>query len=103
MPDPTIELIYEQTCPNVDAARVLIKAACTQIGCSAEWREWEISDAQLPAYARGYGSPTILVDKVDVAGHSAGVSDCCRIYPGEKGIHGVPTLEQVVQALKGCR
>ncbi|MBU1191786.1 MAG: hypothetical protein KKA36_03130 [Gammaproteobacteria bacterium] len=103
MPDPKIELIYERTCPNVEAARALIKAACAQIGCSAEWHEWEVSDARLPAYARGFGSPTILVDMVDVAGQSAGVSDCCRIYPGGKGVQGVPALEQVVQALKGCR
>lgn len=103
MPDPKIELIYEQTCPNVDAARTQIKAACAQLGYSADWREWEVSDARLPAYARGFGSPTILVDEVDVAGQVASVTDCCRIYPAAEGVQGVPALEQVVQALKGRR
>lgn len=103
MPDPKIELIYEQTCPNVDAARALIKTACAQLGCSADWREWEVGDSQLPAYARGFGSPTILIDEVDVAGQPAGASDCCRIYPSEQGVQGVPVLEQMLQALKGRR
>lgn len=98
---PTIELIYEQTCPNVDAARLLIESACAQLGRAADWREWEVSDPQFPAHARGFGSPTILVGGIDVAGQSAGVSDCCRIYSGERGVQGVPSLEQVVQALKG--
>lgn len=101
MPDSTIELIYEQTCPNVDAARVLIKSACAQVGRAADWREWEVSDPQFPAHAHGFGSPTILVGGVDVAGQSASVSDCCRIYSGEQGVQGVLMLEQVVQALKG--
>ena len=102
MPDSTIELIYEQTCPNVEAARLLIKSACTQLGRAADWHEWEVSNPQFPAHARGFGSPTILVGGVDVAGQSASISDCCRIYAGERGVQGVPTLEQVVQALKGC-
>ncbi len=100
MSNLSIELIYERTCPNVDAARSLIQDACTQLGRSAEWREWEVSDPQLPAHAHGFGSPTILVNGADVAGQSAGVSDCCRIYSSERGAQGVPALDQVVRALQ---
>lgn len=95
-----IELIYEQTCPNIDAARTLIHAACTQLGTAPVWQEWEIGDPLLPAHARGFGSPTILVDGHDVVGESAGCADCCRIYAGPQGVHGVPELAQVLAALR---
>lgn len=99
MPDPIIELIYEQSCPNVDAARAVISSACAKLGRSANWQEWEVSDPQLPAHARGFGSPTILINGTDVAGQPAGVTDCCRVYPGEQGVQGVPPLEQIVRSL----
>ena len=99
MPEPTIELIYERSCPNVEAARALISTACAELGRAAHWQEWEVSDPLLPAHARGFGSPTILINGTDVAGQSAGVTDCCRVYPAEQGVQGVPALEDVMQAL----
>lgn len=97
-----IELVYEQSCPNVPAARSLLQTACARLGLAQHWREWELSDPNLPAHARGYGSPTILVNGRDVAGAAPGVSACCRLYNGAQGPQGVPELDQVVHVLQAC-
>ena len=96
-----IELIFEKTCPNIDAAREQLNKALSQAGLKPEWQEWEVSDPNVPGYALIYGSPTILVDEQDVSGLAPG--DCkenCRIYDGDSGgMSGVPPLERIVNAL----
>ncbi|WP_309620963.1 thioredoxin family protein [Salinibacterium sp.] len=46
------------------------------------------------------GSPTILIDGVDLFPDGARASDlACRIYRTPNGLAGLPTVEQVVDAL----
>lgn len=97
MTSPRIELIIERTCPNVEAAREVIRAACIKLGIETRWREWDIEDIELPVHAAGYGSPTILVDGVDVANERPDNSACCRLY--QQGTQVVPALTQVIDAL----
>lgn len=96
-----IELIYEKTCPNVDAARKQLKTALEQAGLEPTWLEWEVSDPQAPEYSQAYGSPTILVDEKDVSGQELGdCRDNCRIYTDENGaLQVVPSVEKIVNAL----
>jgi mercuric ion transport protein len=63
-----IEFIYELNCPNVADARAQLRLALEQTGLPVHWQEWEHNDPNSPAYARRYGSPSILVDGEDVAG-----------------------------------
>lgn len=97
-----VELIYEKTCPNIKAARMQLAKAFTQSGLQPSWQEWEVSDPDAPAYARIYGSPTILVNEQDVSGLAPGdCKDNCRIYSGDDGNLGVvPPLEKIVNALR---
>jgi len=100
-----LELIYENTCPNVEAARSQLLRAFAEAGVQPRWREWEISSPEAPRHVHGYGSPTILVNGRDVSGDAAGGDDyCCRIYSyGDQGSKGVPPLADIVRALESGR
>lgn len=107
---PKIEFIYEQSCPNVADARAQLRLALEQTGLPARWQEWEHNDPNSPAYARGYGSPSILVDGKDVADEpisdavqrSAGITaPSCRIYTNSQGHNrGVPDAALIRTALE---
>ena len=96
-----VELIYDADCPNVAAARSLLIKAFARTGVSARWREWERSTPDSPEHTRLYGSPTILIDGIDVAGSvpDAG-SRACRVYTDGQGkLSRTPPLDAVCSAL----
>ncbi len=97
-----VELIYEKTCPNIQAARDQLAKAFNEAGVTPQWREWESNDPATPDYARHFGSPTILVEGRDVSGVRATDSAvCCRIYQNaDSGNRGVPALADIVNALR---
>lgn len=99
-----IELITDTDCPNVEATRAVLREALDTVGLPHEWTEWDREAESSPPYARRYGSPTVLVNGVDVSGESgAADADCCRIYQDEAGdFRGVPSRESVVAALKAA-
>jgi hypothetical protein len=74
---PKVELVYDPDCPNVDRARERLRQAIGERRQVLHWTEWRSDDPALPDYARGHGSPTILIDERDVApttpeaGHAA--------------------------------
>lgn len=96
---PLVELLYDLDCPNVAQAREVLLHAFAQSDLPPSWVEIERKAATSPAYARMYGSPTILVNGKDVAGTVGEGADCCRLYPQEGGYRGVPEVVQVAQAL----
>ena len=96
-----VELIYDDDCPNVPAARSQLIKAFARTGVSARWLEWERSSSDTPDYARAYGSPTILVDGKDIAGvlPSAGTR-ACRVYSDARGsLSRTPSVESIAAAL----
>ncbi len=99
-----VELVWDEACPNVEAARTVIRDALAEVGADATWREWSLHDAAMPERLRGYGSPTILVDGVCVSGQPAGDCDArCRIYETVDGLSGVPEVATLVQRLRLTR
>lgn len=96
-----VELIYDLDCPNVPAARTALAQACAAVALPVRWREWNRADASTPAHARGYGSPSVLVDGRDVAGMAPSDAPSCRIYADTAGaVRGVPPVAMIVAALK---
>lgn len=93
---PTVDFVYDKDCPNVRAARANLMRAFSRVGVSAGWKEHQIGSADAPARVRGFGSPTILVDGVDVGGLAAGAEACCRVYEGG----GAPSVELIADALR---
>ncbi len=99
-PTPRVELLWEPDCPNVEAARGVVREALERAGLPLRWVEWRIGADEQPDHTRGYGSPSILVDGQDVTGHRGGGSDdCCRVYDGTNGLSGVPDVQLVVDRL----
>ena len=95
----TVDLVYDDDCPNVPAARASLSRALAMAGLSPAWTEHRIGDPGAPQHTRGYGSPTVLVDGRDVAGVGPSSEICCRIYAAETGIAGAPGVEQIAAAL----
>ena len=97
-----VELIYDSDCPNVEPAREAIKQALTQAGLDAKWCEWDRADVKSPEYVQRYGSPTILVDRKDIAGKSTEDScRSCRVYKDENGkFSGIPPVKLIGTAIE---
>lgn len=99
---PKVELIYDNDCPNVEAARQQIRRAFQELREFAKWDEWNQSDPSIPDHARRYGSPTILVDGKDVMDVlPLDGANCCRVYHSKNGgFQGVPPVEAITTALR---
>ncbi len=97
-----IELITDADCPNVEATRAVLRESLDAVGLPREWTEWDRGAESSPPYARHYGSPTVLVNGIDVSGEGgAADGNCFRIYQDEAGnFLGLPSCESVVEALK---
>lgn len=96
-----VDLVFDDDCPNVPAAREQLRAAFAQLGLNPRWRELVNGDADVPEYARGFGSPTVLVDGRDILGAAPDRASSCRLYRDEDGaLTGVPGVERIVEALR---
>lgn len=97
----TIELIYDLDCPNVSAARTQLMKAIVMAGLPPRWIEWDRSSPQTPDHARRFGSPTILVNGLDVAGeHARENSASCRVYlDGDGDLQGVPAVKLIATSV----
>lgn len=88
-----VELLYDDDCPNADAARAALREALRLVVLASEWTEGS-------ARPRGYGSPTILVNGHDVAGARPDAAPSCRVYVDADGrFSGVPPVEQIARVL----
>lgn len=99
---PRVELIYDTDCPNVERARKALLEGFGRAGLQPSWQEWDRQLPESPAYVRGYGSPTILVDGGDVVGAVPGTGQSsCRLYRHGSGtFEGAPSVEQIGAALR---
>ena len=99
-----VEFIWDPECPNVRKARANLMRAFSRTEVPARWQEWRRDDPDAPEYVKHFGSPTILVDGVDVDELPADADgNCCRIYTGADGtISGVPSVEAIVRRLQAA-
>lgn len=99
----SIELIVDKDCPNVETTRTQLKASLEKLGLPTEWIEWDRSSQDSPKYARQYGSPTILVNKKDIAGVAPTEANCCRVYQtDENPFAKTPAIETIVSAIQAA-
>lgn len=93
----TVEFVHFAGCPNADAARQALRSALRAAGRAEEWTEWDLLSPETPDRVRGYASPSILVDGVDVGGAS----------PMRGGIAcksgSIPTPTMIQRALESSR
>ena len=97
---PVVELIHSPDCPNVPAAREQLRRALREVGLPEAWKEHDLSADDVAEHARGFGSPTVLVDGRDVSGGLPSAGATCRVYAGSEQ-RGAPPLAAIVAALRG--
>ncbi|MDH3655134.1 MAG: hypothetical protein OEN21_12755 [Myxococcales bacterium] len=97
---PKVELIYAPDCPNVDRARERLRQAIGERRQGLHWAEWCSDDPALPDYARGHGSPTILIDERDIAADHPKASSCRLYDQGDGSLHPAPPVAMILAALR---
>ncbi len=95
-----VDFIYDDDCPNVTAARQNLERAFERTGRKPVWREWRRAESSEDF--QHYGSPTILVDGVDVGANGAvKAGESCRLYHDNAGnLSGVPSVESIASKLQ---
>ena len=89
-----VVLLYDADCPNVAVARGNLLEACAAANVPAQWQDHLLGEGSIPDAWRGFGSPTILIGGVDVAGEPSGQGRSCRLYEDESGTRGgAPSVE----------
>jgi hypothetical protein len=98
-----IDILHVTDCPNLDRARMNVRAALDATGLTATVRAVEIATAEAAVEAGMHGSPTILIDGVDAFAATDDVASMsCRLYAAADGrTGGTPTVEQLTAALAG--
>ena len=104
MSAPQIELLWWEGCPSTERALGELREALTEIGLDGtEIRTREVKTDQDAAAAGFRGSPTILIEGVDVAGAQSDEPTglTCRIYRRRDGrISPTPDPDDLREALR---
>ena len=99
-----VELLWSDGCPSTDRALAAVREALTDLGLEAvEVRMREIKDDGDATNAGFVGSPTILIDGVDLlpaaADEQIGLS--CRVYRRRDGrVSPIPDPDDLREALR---
>ena len=98
-----VELLHIVDCPNTAVAEEHARAALESLGLTDVPVELvTIHSEAEAANTRFGGSPTILVDGVDLFPTTPVRSLACRVYTTEGGYAGAPRQEQIEAALRGA-
>lgn len=97
-----LEILHIDECPNWVEAGTRVEAALAELGRDdVEVTYHLLADTVEAAAVPFAGSPTILLDGVDVFPTDGRTSDlACRIYRTDSGFAGVPTVAQLVEAMR---
>ena len=95
-----IDILYFEGCPHHAPTVTRIKQIATDMGLAVSVTEVRITTAEEALQWGFLGSPTVLVNGVDIdpsAGQQASYGLSCRVYPG---ISGLPPDDMIRAALQ---
>jgi mercuric ion transport protein len=95
-----VVLLYERSCPNVGEARANLERALLAAKLDVRWREVDIDGPKTPPNWRALGSPTILVDGVDIVRGAPAEGATCRLYERHGRFARTPSVDQIVSYLR---
>jgi hypothetical protein len=101
MSAPTVELLYFEGCPNVEAVRALVQRVAADEGVTPNVRLVKVTPEDAERL-RFLGSPSVRVDGRDVepgADERDTFVFACRVYRTAVGLSGRPAREWVRVAL----
>lgn len=81
-PAREIDLVFFRGCAHAASVRARLREALGSIGAPAEWREWDTSDAAVPARFLGYASPTVFLNGEVVGEVVVGERFACALAGG---------------------
>lgn len=102
-PDPVVEILFFQGCPNHEGARALVEEVGAELGISPVVRFVEVPDSAAAQRERFLGSPTIRVGGRDIepgAEQRADHGFTCRVFRTAAGLGPRPDREWIVSALR---
>lgn len=97
-----VQLLTFDGCPNAAAARRALRRCLEAAGLPSSFDELDTGGPDTPDELKNWGSPTILVDGVDVGGESIPTGTSCRLYDNPDH-RGVPSDDAILAALKDAR
>lgn len=98
-----VELLHIVDCPNTAVAEEHARAALDALGLADVPVELVTIRTEAEAASTQFGgSPTILLDGVDLFPTAPVRSLACRVYATESGYAGAPTQEQIEATLRGA-
>ena len=98
-----VELLVVPNCPHENVASQRLRQALDDAGHATTPVEVRTMTAEAVAGTPEFaGSPTILLDGVDPFAEQASGSGAfsCRVYRGETGLSGAPSVEQLRHVLR---
>jgi hypothetical protein len=97
-----IELLHIDECPNTVQAQERLETALTTLGRSNIPVHTRLLKSASDTTDTGFaGSPTITLNGSDIFPTGAPANElACRIYATPSGLAGLPTLNQITEALK---
>jgi hypothetical protein len=97
-----IELLHIDGCPHSAEAGRRVEAALEALGHGGLAVQMRLVESAAAATGTAFaGSPTITVDGADLFPDGAPTRDlACRIYRTPEGFAGLPTVDQLTEALK---
>ena len=98
-----IDILYFEGCPHHIPTVERVKQIVAEMGLTIPVTEVQITTPEEAQQRRFLGSPTVLVDGVDIdpdARQRASYGVSCRVYPG---VAGLPPDEMIRAALQALR
>jgi hypothetical protein len=95
-----IQVLYFEGCPNHAPTVTLIKHVAAKLGMDVQIEEIEVTSAEDAIAKRVLGSPTVLVNGVDIDPRARQHTDyglSCRVY---SGMSGLPPEDLLIAALQ---
>jgi len=84
---PSIEVLVTPGCPHVDDAIARVREVASRLAPGFDVRVTTVQDADMAVALEFPGSPTVLVDGVDLEGAAIGPPSCaCRLYEDGSGV-----------------
>ncbi len=98
-----VELLWFSGCPNWRDTDARLRQAMAEVDVSTEVLLVEVATPEDAERLRFRGSPTVLVDGADpFADEADPVGLSCRVFRTPHGLHGAPTVEMLVSALRAA-
>jgi len=96
-----VDILYFEGCPNHAPTVARVKQIAADMGLTIAMREVHITTPEEAQQRRFLGSPTVLINGVDIdpdARQRASYGLSCRVYPGVAGLPPDAMIRAALQA-----